>query len=273
VLPLNIFGELERFTTEELYPHRYIITPILIAIGLAVLYGAYRLGVHRWIRRKPVVSAAVGLPLIVLSVVAGDYLVSPLWERKFLEEPSPLAAGAPAPAQNTVAVSGPTTQPQASPTQPPPDSTPQAPAETPASAPAEAPPPTIASGQASGGSAPGGGQQTSTFQARVVLTGTFMGADDFHFGHGDALIIETEPGVYVLRFENFSVRNGPDLFVYLSEDPSGEDVDEALNLGDLKATDGAFNYEIPPGVDVSRVKSAVVWCRQFSVLFAHAEFN
>jgi hypothetical protein len=100
-----------------------------------------------------------------------------------------------------------------------------------------------------------------------------VGADDFHFGRGDALIIETEPGKYVLRFENFSVRNGPDLFVYLSEDPAGEDVDEALNLGALKATDGAFNYEIPAGIDVSRVKSAVVWCKQFSVLFAHAELT
>jgi hypothetical protein len=66
------------------------------------------------------------------------------------------------------------------------------------------------------------------------------------------------------------VRNGPDLFVYLSEDPSGKGVTEALNLGKLKATDGAFNYEIPPNVDVSKIKSAVVWCRQFAVLFAHA---
>jgi hypothetical protein len=106
----------------------------------------------------------------------------------------------------------------------------------------------------------------------VVQTGEFVGADDFHFGRGDAQLIETEPGVYVLRFENFSVRNGPDLFVYLSTDPSGEDVEEALNLGSLKATDGAFNYEIPPEIDVSTIRSAVVWCKQFSVLFAHAEF-
>ena len=45
--------------------------------------------------------------------------------------------------------------------------------------------------------------------------GMFEGADDFHFGRGDALLIETAPGAYTLRFENFSVRNGPDLFVYL----------------------------------------------------------
>ena len=236
---LNIFGELERFTTEELYPYRYVITPILIAAGLAVLYGLYRLGAHLWVRRNPVISAAVGLPLLVISVVAGDYFLSPLWERSFLEEASPLAAA--------------TTGAQVT-------------SGTGAVA------PTAAATGATSGSAPStGGQQTAAFQPESIATGTFAGADDFHFGRGDAMIIETEPGKYVLRFENFSVRNGPDLFVYLSEDPTGESIEEALNLGSLKATDGAFNYEIPPEIDVSRVKSAVVWCRQFSVLFAHAE--
>ncbi len=97
-----------------------------------------------------------------------------------------------------------------------------------------------------------------------------MGADDFHFGHGDALLIQTGPSTYVLRFESFSVRNGPDLYVYLSEDANGGGVRESLNLGKLKATDGAFNYEIPASVDVSKIKSAVVWCKQFAVLFTHA---
>jgi hypothetical protein len=113
----------------------------------------------------------------------------------------------------------------------------------------------------------------ASVEPMAVASGTFVGADDFHFGRGDALIIETEPGKYVLRFENFSVRNGPDLYVYLSTDAAGESIDEALNLGGLKATDGAFNYEIPASVDVSQVKSAVVWCRQFSTLFTHAELQ
>ena len=110
-----------------------------------------------------------------------------------------------------------------------------------------------------------------TFVARVRNRGPFHGADDFHFGRGDALLIESAAGQYVLRFENFSVRNGPDLYVYLSPDPGGNvDENTALNLGTLKGTDGAFNYDIPPGTDVSQYRSAVVWCRQFTVLFAAA---
>ncbi len=44
----------------------------------------------------------------------------------------------------------------------------------------------------------------------------------------------------------------------------------AVNLGDLKATAGAFNYEVPLGMDVSQFQSAIVHCRRFSVLFALA---
>ena len=37
--------------------------------------------------------------------------------------------------------------------------------------------------------------------------------------------------------------------------------------------DGAFNYEVPASIDVATVKTVLVWCRQFSVLFASAELE
>jgi len=103
-------------------------------------------------------------------------------------------------------------------------------------------------------------------------SGTFTGADEFHFGRGTARLIETAPGVWTVRFEDFSVRNGPDLYVYLSPDPAGYG-DGAIELGTLKATDGAFNTDVPAGTDVSQVKSVVIWCKQFAVQFAHAELR
>lgn len=107
------------------------------------------------------------------------------------------------------------------------------------------------------------------FVPAVVRSGAFYGADDFHFGSGSALIIETEPGVYVLRFENFSVQNGPDLIAYLSTSPDGYG-DGSYSLGQLKATDGSFNYDIPPGVDPWAYASVIIWCEPFAVLFATA---
>jgi hypothetical protein len=65
------------------------------------------------------------------------------------------------------------------------------------------------------------------------------------------------------------VRNGPDLFVYLSPSADGY-AEGALNLGGLKATDGSFNYEVPEGTDISQFKSVIIWCRRFTVLFAVA---
>lgn len=107
------------------------------------------------------------------------------------------------------------------------------------------------------------------FVPHVVSQGQLSGADDFHFAEGTVLLIETEPGVYVLRLENFTVRNGPDLFVYLS--PSADSiVDGSINLGGLKATDGSINYDIPPGTDIAQFSGAVIWCREFAVLFGTA---
>ena len=107
------------------------------------------------------------------------------------------------------------------------------------------------------------------FTPRLISSGSLSGADDFHFAEGTALLIETEPGVYVLRLEEFSVRNGPDLFVYLAAGPNQID-DSAINLGDLRATDGSVNYDIPAGIDISQYQGVVIWCRAFAVFFGSA---
>lgn len=105
--------------------------------------------------------------------------------------------------------------------------------------------------------------------AVTLLEGEFEGADEFHFGSGTARLVETAPGELVLSLEDFSVLNGPDLFVYLSPDPAGW-TEDAVLLGDLKATDGSFSYAVPAGVDPADAASAVIWCRAFGVLFASA---
>lgn len=104
--------------------------------------------------------------------------------------------------------------------------------------------------------------------AATLKAGVWSGADDFHFGSGNASLIETEDGL-VLSLDDFSVQNGPDLFVYVSSDPEGWN-EEAVNLGVLKATDGSFSYEIPDDISADDIASAVVWCKAFGVLFASA---
>jgi len=102
----------------------------------------------------------------------------------------------------------------------------------------------------------------------ALLAGEFVGADEFHFGSGQARIVDSGD-LRVLRFENLSVLNGPDLHVYLSPSPGGH-ADGAVDLGALRATDGSFNYELPADLDLDAVASVVIWCEPFAVQFAHA---
>lgn len=94
-----------------------------------------------------------------------------------------------------------------------------------------------------------------------------------HKSSGRALLVEAG-GKVVLRFEDLSTDNGPDLRVYLSKASSDSDDgafdDDFVDLGALKGNKGNQNYDVPADVDVSQYKSAVVWCRRFSVGFAVA---
>lgn len=105
--------------------------------------------------------------------------------------------------------------------------------------------------------------------ASVVASGQFAGADEFHFGEGLVSVVETAPEQFTLRFEEFSVLNGPDLYVYLSPSADGY-AEGGVELGVLKATDGSFNYDVPAGVDPRDYGSVVIWCKAFAVLFATA---
>jgi hypothetical protein len=106
----------------------------------------------------------------------------------------------------------------------------------------------------------------------VLAEGEWRDGEPGHNGEGLAKLIRTAEGRLVLRVEEFSVTNGPDLFIVLSPDEDGY-ADGSLNLGRLRATDGNINYEIPDGTDVARFKSAVVWCRSFDVTFAVATLD
>lgn len=238
---LSIFGDLERLLSEDLYPYRW---PIVIAIAAAMATGvwfAYRQGLHRTILRYPVQSAAIAVVSIAVFAYPAYYMGAPLFSGgKTVCEASPIA-GASAGSDRCAGVAQATVQPA-----------PGAAGDTPTDVPAISTPRVVG----------GGG-------TALVAQGEFEGADDFHFGRGQALLIESSANEHTLRLENFEVRNGPDLFVYLSTEPDSYS-DDALELGELKGTKGAFNYEVPPGTNVSKYKSAVVWCKDFGVLFALA---
>lgn len=106
---------------------------------------------------------------------------------------------------------------------------------------------------------------------RIIAEGQFGEIDLVHKGSGTARIIEQD-GKRYLRFENFEVTNGPDLYVYLSNSsvPTHDvnSLGQYANLGRLKGNVGNQNYEIPEAY--YGYNTAVIWCKKFSVLFSYA---
>lgn len=104
------------------------------------------------------------------------------------------------------------------------------------------------------------------------LFGTFVSLD--HPTSGSAEVLTASDGGRVLRLEDFTTDNGPDLFVYLSTAPTDGSAPfdaEFVNLGDLKGNVGNQNYDIPAEVDLSRFTTVVIWCRRFTSAFGAAE--
>lgn len=103
-------------------------------------------------------------------------------------------------------------------------------------------------------------------------SGMFAGAGDgIHNAQGSARVLNLEDGSAVLRLEDFSVTNGPDLYVYLSTTDKG--ASDFVDLGRLKANAGNQNYDIPSGTDLSKYDNVVIWCKSFSVYFGGAQLT
>lgn len=122
---------------------------------------------------------------------------------------------------------------------------------------------------------PAGPPQAATAQPAVLALGQFGAIDAVHRGEGRVSLLTLPDGSRLLRFDDFKVTNGPDLFVYLSSHPAPRDGSQlhagaALEVARLKGNIGSQNYELPPGLDLSAFRSVIIYCRQFSVVFSTA---
>jgi hypothetical protein len=230
---VSFVGDLERLFATSLYPLRIPLFIAGVAIAVLVIQAARRRGWLEAARAHPGRSALVMAPILAVALPLAWYLASPLFITTRVDEAPPIAAGSPGPG-----VAGASPSIVLSPPSPP-SAVPSAVAASPALA---------------------------------ERRGTFHGGDDFHFGRGTARLFGTPDGVF-LRFEGFEVRNGPDLYVYLSPAAGGYAGKGNLELGRLKASEGNQNYRLPAGTDPSTYRSVVIWCKQFAVQFAVATLN
>lgn len=85
-------------------------------------------------------------------------------------------------------------------------------------------------------------------------------------------IVERDGRTFIVFSDDFRAANGPDLKIFLSPKSVSEAtgktaVDGALNIGELKKTRGAQEYEVPADIDLSQYGSVLVHCEAFSVLW------
>jgi hypothetical protein len=113
-------------------------------------------------------------------------------------------------------------------------------------------------------------------QATVVRRGAFISHE--HDTSGQVRVVRNADGSQVLELVGLDTSNGPDLRVWLSDQPvrpgSGGwhvfDDGKWVELGRLKGNRGDQAYPIPPGTDLERLESVTVWCKRFSVSFGAA---
>ncbi len=100
----------------------------------------------------------------------------------------------------------------------------------------------------------------------TVSQGSFEGRAA-HNASGTAKLIKIDDQYYVRFEDDFSVTNGPDLFVGFGKDNK---YTKSAQIAELKGNKGGQNYLVPDHIDATQFNEVWVWCRAFSVPFGRA---
>jgi hypothetical protein len=113
----------------------------------------------------------------------------------------------------------------------------------------------------------------------LLATGTFISHE--HPSSGSAHLVRLADGRVQLTLENLATSDGPDLHVWLTDQPVIEGtagwhvfVDgRYVELGPVKANNGNQVYDVPAGTDLTGLVSVTIWCKRFAVSFAAARLD
>lgn len=120
----------------------------------------------------------------------------------------------------------------------------------------------------------------STPRANEVLaTGEFVTHE--HETTGSAEIVRLADGRHQLVMKDLRTSNGPDLRVWLTDQPVTRgtagwrvfDDGKWVELARLKGNKGNQVYELPASVDPRDFRSVSIWCKRFAVSFGAADLT
>lgn len=126
------------------------------------------------------------------------------------------------------------------------------------------------------GKAPASAGARAPAAPRIVLKGTFITHE--HDTSGEARVVQHPDGKRQLEIVDLDTSDGPDLRVWLSDQPVKPgtagwrvfDDGKYVELGKLKGNKGNQVYDIPADADLNSLRSVTIWCKRFSVSFGAA---
>jgi hypothetical protein len=113
----------------------------------------------------------------------------------------------------------------------------------------------------------------------IVLRGTFITHE--HDTSGEVRVVRHPDGRHQLELVDLDTSDGPDLRVWLSDQPvrAGTagwrvfDDGRWVELGELKGNRGNQVYDIPASADLASLRSVSIWCKRFAVSFGAAALS
>jgi hypothetical protein len=105
-----------------------------------------------------------------------------------------------------------------------------------------------------------------------LLNGEFTGYA--HNLSGEALVFVDNQGKRILRFEEFTMTAGPDVYVLFSKTSTySTGATRALSMLGTGYSQQSIQFEIPANLDLAEYKYVLVYCVQFSSLFGYTELQ
>ncbi|MEV4656647.1 DM13 domain-containing protein [Micromonospora sp. NPDC049301] len=113
----------------------------------------------------------------------------------------------------------------------------------------------------------------------ILAAGEFVAHE--HKTTGSAAVVRLADGRHQLVIRDLNTSNGPDLRVWLTDQPVTRgtagwrvfDDGEWVELARLKGNRGDQVYELPASVDPRDFRSVSIWCKRFAVSFGAADLR
>jgi hypothetical protein len=115
----------------------------------------------------------------------------------------------------------------------------------------------------------------------IVAVGSFARVDAVRWGQGEATLYQSSNEPPLLRLDNFSVANAPDLRLIFSPATQPTTPDEmraadgdgnssAYEIGPLKGVYGSQNFSLPPNFSISGYNSVVIYSPTLDMIYSVA---